>query len=82
VVRSGSGVTGGNEKSSETDSPGSSDVRTSMSVTGVPSIWDTTQIHTNRMSRTTPVPQDEEVNVLGLKRLTEFTIRSREMVSK
>ena len=65
-MRSGSGVTGGTEKSSETDSPGSSDVRTSMSVTGVPSICDTTQIHTNRMSMTTPVSQNEEANVLGL----------------
>ena len=82
VARAGSGVTGGTEKSSETDSPASSDVKTSMSVTGIPSICVTTQRHTNRTGMTTPAPQDEEASVLGLNRLMELTILSQEMVGK
>lgn len=82
MARSGSGVTGGTEKSSEKDSPGSSDVRTSMSVTGVPSICDATQIQTNRTRMTTPVSQDEEANILGLNRLMAITILSHGMVGK
>ena len=82
AARLGSGVRGGIEKSSDTDSPGSSDVRTSMSVTDAPSICDTTQMHTNRTKITTPVPQDEEANDLVLNRLIEFIILSPGMVGK
>ncbi len=50
----GFGVIGGMEKSSESDSAGVSDVNKSISVTGAPSICDTTQMQTKKI-RTTEI---------------------------
>lgn len=53
---SGSGIMGGIEKSSEKDSAGISDVSRPTSVTGAPSICDTTHIQTSKTEITAAVP--------------------------
>ena len=62
----GSGVFGGIEKSSESDSTGASDIRSPSKVTGTPNIWKTTQRQTRRIRMTEPVHEGNKRIVLLL----------------
>lgn len=75
---------GGIEKSSESDSAGVSDVNKSISVTGAPSICDTTQIQTKKM-RTTEILSlgNEEESPLSIHNMDiDVTILQEKLAGK
>lgn len=78
----GWGMIGGIEKSSESDSAGVSDVSSPSSVTGAPSICDTTQIHTKRIRMTATVPSGKKRTALLSLRLIQDNILRHGLVSK
>lgn len=64
----GSGAIGRMEKSSEIDSTGLSDVRRPISVTGAPSICETTQIQMNATRTMQKVPVDQrDIAIRGIE---------------
>ncbi len=72
------------EKSSESDSAGVSDVNKSISVTGAPSICDTTQIQTKKI-RTTEILSlgNEEQSPLSIHNMDiDVTILQEKLVGK